>query len=234
MIRAVFFDLDDTLIDHTTAIRAAVAGLYAQHSELHEKFPNEIQFQRAWLEAQNRHYPLYLHGKISHAEQKILRLRELWEGVRDLADTKCFALYDEFQAVYAKSWRVFPDVYPCIEALRPAKLGIISNGWGRVQREKLALEKLDEQFGIIVISSEVGMAKPDPRIFHMACAALQVPPAEAIYVGDLYDLDVQGPLAAGLTPVWLRRRAGHIESPSVRAIRSLNELSSVVHELNRR
>ncbi|MGZ3654810.1 MAG: HAD family hydrolase [Bdellovibrionota bacterium] len=234
MIRAVLFDLDDTLIDHTTAIRAAVTELYAQRPELITKFTEEPAFQKAWVDVQDKYYPAYLRGSMSHAEQKILRIRELWQPLANLTEEGCFQIYDHFQMLYAKNWKIFPDVFPCLEALVPLKIGLISNGWGRQQREKLELEGLGKKIEIVVISSEVGMAKPDPRIFQMACAALGVPPSETIYVGDLYDLDVQGPNQAGLLPVWLRRKAGHLESPGVLTIRSLNELAALVREQNRK
>lgn len=232
-IRAVIFDLDDTLIDHTTAIRGAVTELYAQRPELATKFPDEPTFQKAWVAVQDKYYPSYLRGSLSHAEQKILRIRELWQPLANLSEEGCFQIYDHFQMLYAQKWQLFPDTLPCIANLFPMKLGLITNGWEN-QRRKLELEELHKKFEIVVISSEVGMAKPDPRIFKMACAALSVLPSEAIYVGDLYDLDVQGAQGAGLLPVWLRRKAEHIESPGVLTIRSLNELAALIREQNRK
>lgn len=232
-IRAVIFDLDDTLIDHTTAIRGAVADLYANRPELLTKFPDEASFQRAWVAVQDKHYPSYLRGSLTHAEQKILRIRELWQPLANLSEEQCFQIYDHFQALYAQKWQLFPDTLPCLENLVPLKLGLITNGYEN-QRRKLELEELHKKFQIVVISSEVGMAKPDPRIFKMACAALSVQPQEALYVGDLYDLDVQGAQNAGLIPIWLRRRADHIESPGTLTIRSLNELAALIRTLNRK
>jgi len=232
-IRAVIFDLDDTLIDHTTAIRAAVTELYGQRPELTSKFPDEPSFQKAWVSVQDKYYPSYLRGSLSHAEQKILRIRELWQPLANLSEEGCFQIYDHFQMLYAQKWQLFPDTLPCLANLFPMKLGLITNGWEN-QRRKLELEELHKKFEIVVISSEVGMAKPDPRIFKMACAALSVSPAEAVYVGDLYDLDVQGAQGAGLLPIWLRRKAEHLESPGVLTIRSLNELAALIKEQNRK
>ncbi len=232
-IRAVIFDLDDTLIDHASAIRDAVKALYAERPELADKYPDEGSFERAWIEVQDKHYPSYLRGSLTHAEQKILRIRELWQPLSNLSEEQCFNIYDHFQLLYAQKWQVFPDAVPCLENLFPLKLGLITNGYEN-QRRKLELDELHKWFQIVVISSEVGMAKPDPRIFKMACAALGVSPGEAIYVGDLYDLDVQGAQGAGLFPVWLRRKADHIETPGVQTIRSLNELSSLIRDLNRK
>jgi len=232
-IKAVLFDLDDTLVDHTSAIRAAVSAIYSHYSILAQKFPDEAAFQRAWIAVQDKHYPSYQRGGLTHAEQKILRLRELWQPLANLGEEDCFAIYDKFQEFYAANWQIYGDVFPCLEALFPLKLGLITNGWDN-QRRKLEIEKLHEKFGIIVVSSEVGLSKPDPRIFQMACAALSVKPTEAMYVGDLYDLDVQGSSSAGMVPVWLRRTAEHLESPALLTIRSLNELAALIVDYNRR
>ena len=230
----MLFDLDDTLVDHTNAIRGAVADLYKNRPELSSKFLDEATFQAAWVNVQDKYYPVYLRGGLSHAEQKVLRIRELWQPIANLDEANCFLIYDHFQDLYSKRWKVYPDVFPCLEAIFPAKLGLISNGWSEQQRKKLELENLGKKFQVVVISSEVGMAKPDPRIFQMACAALNVSTSEAAYVGDLYDLDVQGAGAAGLLPIWLRRRAAHLERPGVLTIRSLNELAALIRDQNRK
>ena len=61
-IRAVLFDLDDTLVDHTNAIRGAVADLYKNRPELSSKFLDEATFQAAWVNVQDKYYPVYLRG----------------------------------------------------------------------------------------------------------------------------------------------------------------------------
>lgn len=110
----------------------------------------------------------------------------------------------------------------CFLRSSPKKLGLITDGYEN-QRRKLDVEALHSMFEIVIVSSEVGVAKLDARIFRMVCTALAVQPAEAIYLGDSYELDVQGALGAGLLPVWLRRKAEHLESPGTFTIRTLNE-----------
>jgi len=65
-------------------------------------------------------------------------------------------------------------------------------------------EKLRNYFDTIVVSGDVGVEKPDPRIFDPALAQTQLQPGDALYVGDTVD-DVRGARAAGLTPVLIRR-----------------------------
>ena len=141
-VRAVIFDLDDTLLDHSSALRLAVSDLYSVRPELITKFPSEEKFYRAWQEAQDKHYSAYLRGSLSHAEQKIFRIREVWQPIANLSEAECFQVYDHFQTLYESHWRIFPDVFPCLEALVPLKVGLISNGWAPQQKRKLLKENL--------------------------------------------------------------------------------------------
>ena len=83
-----------------------------------------------------------------------------------------------------------------------ARLGVVSNSDGRVQ-EALDAAGLGGFFGVVVDSKLAGFEKPDPRIFLPALAALDVTPADALYVGDLYEVDVVGARRAGMAAVLL-------------------------------
>ena len=82
------------------------------------------------------------------------------------------------------------------------RLGVVSNSDGRVE-EALVAAGLRDCFDVVLDSALVGVEKPDPAIFRAALAALGVAPAEALYVGDLYDVDVVGARAAGMEAVLL-------------------------------
>jgi HAD superfamily hydrolase (TIGR01549 family) len=96
------------------------------------------------------------------------------------------------------------DTHDTLARLRNAglKLGVVSNSDGRVA-EALEAAGLREYFDVVVDSALVGVEKPDPAIFRAALAALDVSPAEALYVGDLYEIDVVGARAAGMDAVLL-------------------------------
>jgi len=76
----------------------------------------------------------------------------------------------------------------------------------------------------VVSSAEVGVGKPDTRLFAAALAVAGANPGEALHVGDSFEEDVEGALAAGVGAVWLRRQAVAGERPRVRVIASLDEL----------
>jgi putative hydrolase of the HAD superfamily len=102
-------------------------------------------------------------------------------------------------------WRVMhpatPDVLTELRR-RGLRLGVVSNADGRVPAG-LAECGLAEHFVAIVDSHLVGVEKPDPRIFGIALEQCGSKAADAVYVGDIYEIDVRGARAAGLTPILL-------------------------------
>ncbi len=82
------------------------------------------------------------------------------------------------------------------------RLGVVSNADGRVEA-LLESRGLTRYLEFVIDSQVVGVSKPDPRIFRMGVERLEMGPAEVLYVGDLYAVDVVGARAAGMRPVLL-------------------------------
>jgi putative hydrolase of the HAD superfamily len=126
-----------------------------------------------------------------------------------------------------------PDVPGTLEQLRAQGFGlaVVSNANGTV-RERLRLLGLGRFFPIVVDSHEETIEKPDPRVFLPALEALRVAPDRALYVGDLFHVDVLGARAAGIDAVLLDRhdlRAHH----DVPRIRRLSDLPALVAATSR-
>jgi putative hydrolase of the HAD superfamily len=100
--------------------------------------------------------------------------------------------------------RVLPGIPETLRALagRGYRVAAISNSDGRAEA-LLSRLGLAHEFEFIVDSRDVGIEKPDPRIFLIACARLGLPPGACAYVGDVHAIDVLGARAAGLRPVLL-------------------------------
>ena len=107
---------------------------------------------------------------------------------------------------------------------RGYRLGVISNSDGRVER-LLEDVGLLPHFEFVIDSGRAGMEKPDPRIFHLGLDALGVAPDEAVYVGDVYEIDVAGARAAGMRAILLDPldRLGHLDCERVTALHELPE-----------
>ncbi|TBH17545.1 HAD family hydrolase [Thermus thermamylovorans] len=115
------------------------------------------------------------------------------------------------EAFFAERRRypLFPEVPEFLEALRlrGADLALLTNGVPDLQREKLFGAGLGEAFSLTLVSGEVGLGKPDPRLFRMALCAFGAGPEEAVMVGDNPGRDVRGALLAGIRAVLVDR--GH-------------------------
>lgn len=105
---------------------------------------------------------------------------------------------------------VDPRTAPALGRLKAKgyRLGVVSNSDGRVA-EALGAVGLGGLFEVIVDSRIAGVEKPDPRIFHSALTTLAIPADQALYVGDLYDIDVVGARRAGMDVVLLDPTGQH-------------------------
>jgi len=79
------------------------------------------------------------------------------------------------------------EIVEFLRSIKPKyKVGLISNAWSGL-RNYILREKFDDAFHHMVISAEVGVAKPDPKIYHIALEQLQVKPKEAVFVDDFIE-----------------------------------------------
>ena len=113
------------------------------------------------------------------------------------------------------------------------RLGVVSNSDGRVD-QALAAAGLREYFDVVVDSDLAGVEKPDPRIFSFALEALGLRPDEALYVGDIYDVDVVGAEAAGLRAALVDPEGRHAAAgiPSAPSVAELIDLLARRGELS--
>ncbi|WP_334187144.1 HAD family hydrolase [Noviherbaspirillum sp.] len=197
-IKAVLFDLDDTLWPIMPVIRRAedelFAWLQAHVPAVASRFTVDgLRDRRRRLLEQNPHYRLDL-AKLRHAG-----LTEAF-----LAAGEDCAKVDLAMAVFSKARNEvtpFDDVVPVLEKLRGRfSLGSVSNGVADLEVIGLA-----RYFQASIAAHSFGAAKPEAAIFQAACDALCVAPEEAVYVGDDPFLDVEGAHRAGLHAVWMNR-----------------------------
>jgi putative hydrolase of the HAD superfamily len=126
-------------------------------------------------------------------------------GLDEDAEELARRVYEEFGR--ADRWRAYDDVLPALMRLkeRGHRLGIISN-WDRRLAGLLDGLGIAGLLDTIVSSAEVGLHKPDPRIFQLACDRVGVQPGEAVHVGDHHYADILGASAVGMIPVLIDRQ----------------------------
>jgi HAD superfamily hydrolase (TIGR01549 family) len=127
------------------------------------------------------------------------------------ADAHALALWD---LIGPSNLAVFPDVHDALRRLRQAGLRlIVVSNWDRGLPGFCRALGLADYFETIIASAEVGIEKPDRRIFDEACARLRLLPAQVLHVGDSVEVDVDGARNAGLRALHLRRDHTGTEVP---------------------
>ncbi len=203
----IFFDIDETLLDQRAAERAAAEHfLCAYGAELGDASMDG--FCAEWRALREKHAPPFLARLISAHEQRRRRVREMFaRRGRSLTDEEVDRRIALYQRHYRRGWSLFDDVRPALDLLRNHRCGIISNGSSRQQQSKLRRTGIEGRFHPVVVSEEVGAAKPAREIFHAACVRAGVPVERCVYIGDRLDHDALPSRAAGMQSFWLRRNA---------------------------
>jgi putative hydrolase of the HAD superfamily len=191
MIKAVVFDLDGTLIDRRKAFLSLCEYLIDKYAEDYPYSITKEELMNAMIDIDANGY-----GGLRNFMPK---LQTFW---------KLPLTSDEFiqerNNNFGKFTVALPGMHEVLSMLKTKyKLGMITNGFSFVQREKLEKVGITEYFDDIIVSGEVPYAKPDPEIFLLSCSRLGVKPEETVFVGDYYPNDIAGALAAGIKPIWI-------------------------------
>ncbi|MGH3797910.1 MAG: HAD family hydrolase [Pseudonocardiaceae bacterium] len=225
MIAAVCFDVDATLVDHEASTRAGLRELLGTDDAWSD-----------WCALTDRHYLRYLAGEVDFDTMRWQRTKEFFASRGELlGDGEVVQREERRAAAMRRAWQLYDDALPCLGVLRAAglRLAAITNAAGEYQRAKLEVLGLESAFDAVLISGELGVAKPHRAIFRTACAALRVRPAQAVHVGDRLDMDAEGARDAGMHGVWLdRSRRGALpRSAGISVICQLSELPALVGQL---
>ncbi|WP_219816528.1 HAD family hydrolase [Arthrobacter sp. Y81] len=231
-IRAVLFDLDNTLFDHPTS---AGAGVDAFLRHLGTEHSDELT--RSWFEIEQINFDRFLAKELSFHEQRRERLRQylpLAGLTVPQADTQLDELFAVYLQKYEEAWTAFPDAAPALQSLRAGGMpvGVVTNGNHDQQASKISRIGLKPLLDRIFSSELTSHAKPAPEAFTQPCRSMQISPAQTLYVGDNYRVDIEGARNAGLQAIHLdregTRRPGTIQnlaelSPLLLGAPALNE-----------
>jgi putative hydrolase of the HAD superfamily len=227
--RAVFFDVGETLVHPHPSYPELFAQVVARAG--HPRSAEDVSdASRVVL----RRFSEAARDRVLWTTSLELS-RAFWTSVYDhmietlelpAGDGLADALYDAFTD--RSNYALFADVCPAIDALDPIVevLGIVSNF--EVWLEELLVDLgVRDRFPVRVISGVEGIEKPNPRIYELALERAGVEPAEAVYVGDNPEFDVDPPAALGMFPVLVDRRGRHEDFVGER-ITDLRDLPEVL------
>jgi 2-haloalkanoic acid dehalogenase type II len=197
-VRAVAFDLDNTLWDVAPVIERAEVRLYEWLRENCPRIPESVSIDdmRAARELLARQEPHNAHD-FTYFRVTALARHAREAGYGEEVAQRAFEVF--FSARHELD--VFADVRPAFERLRSKyKLASFSNGNAELGRIGLA-----EFFTLSLNARMVGVGKPDPHCFERLASDLNLAPGEVIYVGDDPVLDVEASRAVGMHTAWINR-----------------------------
>lgn len=230
-VDVVLFDLDGTLLDHEGSVHRALAQWLPTFGVDPRAIPAVTQ---EWLLAEERHFTEWRAGRISFAEQRRRRLRDilplLGEPVGN--DHALDSTFEGYLAAYEEAWQAFDDAVPCLDALasQGVRCALLTNGTEDQQHKKLRRTRLRSYFDAVFTAEGLGTAKPQPQAYLSPCRTLDVRPETVLHVGDHADLDVRAPREAGLQAVHLDR-ASHGPYRGRSRIAALSDLPAYIASL---
>lgn len=206
-ITTVIFDLDGTLCTYEVSVREAIVEALRRTGQPADLVGNPsgaaMRYDELWDEIESE-------GRFEPGSNPVLAMREqIWtrllaeQGITSPDLAREIAV--EYTQIRVASIQLYSGACDLLADLkRIYRLGLLTNGPTNMQWSKIEQLEIAALFDEILVAGDVGIYKPDARVFHVLLDRLNVNPAEALYVGDSYRMDVVGAKGAGMQSVWVR------------------------------
>ncbi|XP_063774177.1 N-acylneuraminate-9-phosphatase [Pseudophryne corroboree] len=235
-IKAVFFDLDNTLIDTSEASKKAmeeVVKLLGHKSKFSEEEVHVIcnNFQANLLHEDLDPTKLTIDDlRVLHFEKA---MQEIRAGDHNCLAKECYALWKTKRLQLMTLSENTKNILGELRKL--TRLVLLTNGNRQVQREKIEACGAKPFFDAVVVGGEHAEEKPAPSIFLHCCDLVEAKPEDCVMVGDNLDTDIQGGLNAGLkATIWLNKNTHAHRNPRPtphHIIQSVDQLPDVLKNL---
>lgn len=207
-IKAIFFDLDDTLCDYLYASHTGLKKTFSEYDlgvsadeafqtwrDVYKTFAHEIKSER-W-------YERYLEsGEPTRTEHMRRMLKALNKQDEDLAKR----LSETYANHRNDLLKLFPETTALLSYLHGKYvLGMITNGPADIQREEVETLGIGHYFDHILIEGEVKIGKPHNEIFDEGIRRTGFRPEQHLFVGNAFEHDVQGAKSAGWYALWVNK-----------------------------
>ncbi len=205
-IQTVFIDLDDTLWDFTANSKVAMREVFFRH-HLDEQCPFD-KFIACYLRHNTELWTLYHHGKITKDFLVTERFRMVFDecSIRIPSNGFSAAFNEDYLNAIVLCKQTVEGAEHLLQHLsKRGSVHILSNGFKNLQWRKLQSGGLDKYIDTMVLSDDIGITKPDRRLFDYALSVVGGFAENTVMIGDNYDADVLGAHNAGWHTVYFNR-----------------------------
>ena len=205
-IKWVWVDLDDTVWDFSGNSWDSLGELFFQEG-LERYFANVDDWREKYLEYNHTLWPLYNAGKITKEFLQLERFRKVLADAgypQESVIAKAQALDPLYLSILGTKTRLVEGAREMLQYLRDKgyNIGMISNGFYEVQYRKMRSSQIDCFFDAVVLSDDVGVNKPNRRIFDYALKKAGTSASESVIIGDNFDADIIGAIDAGWSAIY--------------------------------
>ena len=199
MYKAIFIDIDDTLLDYIPCCREAFDAAMPEHPEHFQLF----------FDIAGRLFAEAKHGKYTIAEVMDLYPQEFIAAIGYPAEA-VEPFKHAFRAAWGTTHTLVPEAKEMLEILKNKgyRLFAASNSFGHLQRSRLEHAGILPYFEDTFISMDIGYDNPDIRFYQESLRRAGLQPHEVLMIGDSMTTDVLGAQAAGIDALFFDRRAG--------------------------
>ena len=196
--RWILFDADNTLFDFDRSASEALRRTIEAHGLTYQP-----AHANTYQQINSRYWHAFERGEIQQSRLRVARFEELLENL-DLLSVDPASFATHYEQRLSEGIHLLDGSEEILEVLRPhVQMALITNGLQSVQRPRLERSPIRAYFQEILISEEVGAAKPDPQIFKAAFTRMGSPdPAEVLMVGDSLSSDIRGGANFGCDTCW--------------------------------
>ncbi|HLV15417.1 MAG TPA: YjjG family noncanonical pyrimidine nucleotidase [Xanthomarina sp.] len=220
-IKDVFFDLDHTLWDFDKNSALTFDKIF----KIHNVTLNLEEFLKHYEPINMEYWKLYREGKIDKESLRYNRLDDTFKRISFQANSTLInKLSDDYIAYLSSFNHLFSDAVDVLRYLQPNyQLHIITNGFQEAQKSKLRNSNIHHFFKSVTDSEEVGVKKPDPKIFSHALSKVNATPETSIMIGDNIEADIEGAINFGMEAIHFNYLKTTVNQP-VKQINNLIEL----------
>lgn len=230
--RNIFIDLDDTIWDFTANSHVSLEIMY-RDLDIARIYPDYDAFSSAYYAKNSELWALYHHGKIEKDFLIIERYAHLLRtiGYNDIGNRLAQRMNEYYLDTLALQTQLVPYAIELLDYLtqRGYNLYILSNGFIEVQHKKLQSAGIEDYFERMVLSDEIGINKPDRRLFDYALEVTHSQAADTLMIGDNYDADILGAMQAGWGQIYFdRNHRGITAQEPQHTVHSLKEVMDIL------
>jgi putative hydrolase of the HAD superfamily len=231
MIKAVIFDLDDTLYDcNYTNNPASVEAVCRYTAE--ELLHIEVERVRAAFDEARLSVKEDMLGDEAAQHNRLLYFQRTLEILGYPPISYALEMHQYFWRDFLNRITLYEGAEAFLHKLRQQgiKIAICTDMTTHIQHRKLRRLGIGELIDVLVTSEEAGAEKPAPEIYRMVLRKLQVRPEEAVFIGDSLKKDVEGPAGLGMKAIWFHEGKQQVPYEQAESYRELEEIFKKMSE----